>query len=115
MVSVLVLEVENDFLSAHGFELTIFDSANVEHAGRSFNFDAFARVVEIVEIDNFFNTGLDDGFGAIDAREVMHIDTRTLEIVGVATEVEDSVEFAMATIGVFGIADFFRFTNIPGH
>lgn len=71
-----------------GFELAILDTAMIKHANRGLDFDVFAVMIKIVEIDNFFNAGLNDGLRAFDTREVMNVDPSVLEFTHVAAEVE---------------------------
>lgn len=71
------------------YKLAVGDATFVKHADRGFGLDAEAVMFEIVEIDYFLNAGLNDGLGTFDAREVVDINTGTLEIPHVATEVKD--------------------------
>lgn len=84
-------------------ELTIGNSALVEHTDGGFGFDAEAGMVEIVGVDDFFNAGLDDGFGTVNAREIMDVDAGALQFAHIAAEIKDGVELSVADVGVFRI------------
>lgn len=84
-------------------ELAVLDSAMIKHADRGFDLDVFTVVVEIVEVDDFLDTSLNDGLRTFDAREVVDVDAGVLELTHVATEIEEGVELGMTDIGVLSV------------
>lgn len=86
-----------------GFELAIFDAAVIEHFDRSGNFDTETIVIEIVKINDFFDASLDNGFGAIYAREVVHVDASGLELAHIATKIKDGIKLGMTNVGILGL------------
>ena len=70
-----------------GGKLAVSDATFFKHPDGSFDGDAEAAVIKIVQIDDFFDAGLDDGFGAFDTGEVMHVNAGALELAHVTAEV----------------------------
>ncbi len=99
----LIFEFEGESFVVGGLKLAIFHAAFVEHANGSFHFFGVVVVVVAVGIDDFFDAGLDDGFGALVAREVVDVEFGALKFAHVAAEVEDGIELAVADVGVLSI------------
>lgn len=97
------------------YELAISNATFVEHAHGSLGFDPETLMFEIVKIDDFTDAGLDDGFGAFDAGEVMDIDASAGEFAHVTAEIEDGVELTVTNVRIFGVVVVFGFANAPGH
>lgn len=69
-------------------ELAVLNPAVIKHANRCLDFDIFAIVIKIVEVNDFFDAGLDNGLGTFDAREEVDVDAGVLELTHVATEIK---------------------------
>ena len=103
-------EVQDDLFRV-GLQLTHLHTRCTEHGFGSQS--GIGICVLVAEIDDFPDAGLNDGFGALIAREEGYVERSPLQ--RLAAGIEDGVEFRMDDVGVLGVfAGAFPWENIVG-